>query len=73
MRTEKVAPLIDHSIPGFGSWLLAFTISMLLSCGFMSMLNTSFNIGFEIGNILLWVGISALIITVIHCINNKVV
>ena len=73
MRTEKVAPLIDHSIPGFGSWLLAFTISMLLSCGFMSMLNTSFNIGFEIGNILLWVGISALIITVVHCINNKIV
>lgn len=73
MRSENVKPLIDHSIPGFGSWLLSFTTSMLLSCGFLSMLNTSFKIDFSIVNILLWVGISALIITIIHCIDNKIV
>lgn len=73
MRSENVTPLRDHSIPEFSSWLIAFTVTMLLSGGFMMMLNTSFNIGFELGNVLLWTGISALIITIVHCIDNKIV
>ncbi len=72
MRPETVNPVQDRSFPGFASWLISFAVTMLLTCGFMTMLSTAFKLGFEIGNIILWTGISALIISIVHVINNKI-
>ena len=72
MRPETVNPVKDRSFPSFASWLISFAVTMLLTCGFMTMLSTAFKLGFEIGNIILWTGISALIISIVHVINNKI-
>ena len=73
MRAETIIPARDKSLPNFASWLLSFTVTMLLAFGFTMMLSTAFKFGFEFQNVLLWTFISALIITIVHLIDNKIV
>ena len=73
MRAETIVPARDRSLPNFASWILSFTVTMLLAFGFTMMLSTAFKFGFEFQNVLLWTFISALIITIVHLIDNKIV